>query len=93
MQPGDRIIAIEGYHGPVRFRDLRSAGALTDVTKGVDFTIEREGVDKPFRVNLKPDTAEGRLVPTVGVLSPHTTVLDRNPHHQRRNDSRRDRQV
>ncbi len=79
LQPGDRILAIEGYHGPVRFRDLRSAVALTDVTKGVDFTIKREGVEEPFRVNLKPDTAEGRLVPTVGVLSPSTTQLERNP--------------
>ncbi len=79
LQPGDRILAIEGYHGPVRFRDLRSAVALTDVSQGVDFTIAREGVKEPFRVNLKPDTSLGRLVPTVGVLSPHTTVLERNP--------------
>ena len=79
LQPGDRILAIGGYQGPVRFRDLRSAVALTDVTEGVDFTIKREGVEKPFRVNLKPDTAEGNLVPSVGVVGPLTTDLDRNP--------------
>ncbi len=79
LQPGDRVLEIGDYRGPMRFRDLRSAVALTDVSKGVDFLIERDGVAEPFRVNLKPDTTEGRLVPTVGVLSPHTTELDRNP--------------
>ncbi len=79
LQPGDRILEIAGYQGPMRYRDLRSAVALTDVTKGVDFTIKREGIDEPFHVNLKPDTADGRLLPVVGVLGPRVNALTRNP--------------
>ncbi len=79
LQPGDRIVRINDYDGPLRFRDLMSAVALGDVAQGVDFTIEREGVKEPIRVNIKPDTKDGRLVPSIGVLSPHITTLDHNP--------------
>jgi regulator of sigma E protease len=79
LQPGDRILRINDSEGPVRFGDLRSAVALTDVNRGVDFLIQRPGVEKPFEVNIKPDMLEGRLMPMVGVAPPLTLSLDRAP--------------
>ncbi|REK15607.1 MAG: PDZ domain-containing protein [Planctomycetota bacterium] len=79
LQPGDRVLAIDDYDGPLRFRDLMSAVALGDMNEGVDFLIEREGVEKPFLVNIKPDIQDGRLVPMIGVASPHVPTLKSNP--------------
>ncbi|MEX0676701.1 MAG: site-2 protease family protein [Pirellulales bacterium] len=79
LEPGDRILRIEGYEGPLRFRDLMSAVALGNLADGVDFLIQREGVKQPFWVNLKPETADGRLLPTIGVASPLSPTLERNP--------------
>jgi regulator of sigma E protease len=75
LQPGDRVLKIDDYGGPLRFRDLMSAVALGDLAKGVDFTIQREGVSEPFTINIKPDIRDGRLVPMIGVASPQTTTL------------------
>jgi regulator of sigma E protease len=79
LQPGDRVLQIEDNKGPLRFRDLMSAVALGDMTHGVDFLIQREGVKEPFLVNIKPDRVGDRLVPMIGVASPLTTTLARNP--------------
>ncbi len=75
LQAGDRILSIDGRKTE-RFRDLMSAVALGNLQHGIDFEIQREGVDKPFVVNLKPESANGRLLPTIGVVSPRTTSLD-----------------
>jgi regulator of sigma E protease len=77
LQPGDRVLEIGDNAGPLRFRDLMSAVALGDMTHGVDFLIQREGVEKPFWVNIKPDKIGDRLVPMIGVAGPLTTKLDR----------------
>ncbi|MEX0979178.1 MAG: site-2 protease family protein, partial [Pirellulales bacterium] len=79
LQPGDRVLQIEDYKGPLRFRDLMSAVALGNLTEGVDFLIERQGVKEPFWVNLKPQTSKGKLLPTIGVASPLSATLARNP--------------
>jgi regulator of sigma E protease len=76
MRPGDRILAInEETDHPVRFRDLMNAVALCDINKGIDFLVQREGVDKPFWVNVKPDPDIKRLRPTIGVVQPRTAKL------------------
>src|SRR5262249_38763598 len=77
LRPGDHVLAIEDKQENLRFRDLMSAVALGDMVNGVDFEIKREGVEKPFIVNLKPDRDGDRLVPMIGVASPLTTTLDR----------------
>ncbi len=79
IQPGDDIVKINDSDGPLRFRDLMSAVALGDLSAGVEFEIERPGDDKPIFVNVKPDTNDNRLVPTIGVAPPLSTSLDRNP--------------
>ncbi len=79
IQPGDEIMKINDSEGPLRFRDLMSAVALGDLSTGVEFKIERPGVDKPIFVNVKPDKVNQRLVPTIGVAPPFSTTLDRDP--------------
>ncbi len=79
LQPGDRILKVNENVGQARFNDLKAAVALTDVSRGVDFLIERPGVEEPFLVNIKPDVVEGRLMPMVGVSPPLLTAMERNP--------------
>lgn len=79
LQPGDRILKVNENVGQARFNDLKAAVALTDVSRGVDFLIERPGVKEPFLVNIKPDVVEGRLMPMVGVAPPMLTTLEREP--------------
>jgi len=76
LQPGDRFIQIN-HSGdrPLRFRDLKTAVALGNIENGVDFEVEREGVPKPFWVNVKPDSAKNRLSPMIGVTPPFITKL------------------
>jgi regulator of sigma E protease len=76
LRPGDSIVAInDSGDRPLRFRDLMNAVALGDLDKGINFLIEREGVDEPFWVNVKPDPHIKRLRPTIGVIQPRTTEL------------------
>ncbi len=76
LQPGDRVLAIDNSDDrQLRFRDLRTAVMLADLNQGIDFLIEREGVDKPFLVNVKPDPDKNRMRPTIGVAPPETTTL------------------
>jgi regulator of sigma E protease len=76
LQPGDRILEIDDSGDrQLRFRDLRTAVMLANLDVGVNFLIERQGVDKPFLVNVKPDPDKKRLRPTIGVAPPLTTTL------------------
>ena len=76
LQPGDRILEIDDSGDrQLRFRDLRTAVMLADLDAGVNFLVERVGVDKPFLVNVKPDPDKNRLRPTIGVAPPETTTL------------------
>ena len=76
LQPGDRILEIDDSGDrQLRFRDLRTAVMLADLDAGVNFLVERAGVDKPFLVNVKPDPDKNRLRPTIGVAPPETTTL------------------
>jgi C-terminal processing protease CtpA/Prc len=76
LQPGDRILEIDNSGDrQLRFRDLRTAVMLANLDAGVNFLIERQGVDKPFLVNVKPDPDKKRLRPTIGVAPPETTTL------------------
>ncbi len=79
LQPGDRILKVNENVGQARFNDLKAAVALTDINHGVEFLIERPGVEKPFLVNIKPDVVDGRLMPMVGLSPPLLTALSRNP--------------
>jgi regulator of sigma E protease len=79
LQPGDQVLAIDGREGNLRFRDLMSSVALGNLDEGVEFVIRREGTDEPIHVNLKPQNADGRLLPTIGVTSPLSTTLERKP--------------
>ena len=49
--------------------------ALCDLETGIDFLVEREGVEEPFWVNVRPDPDTKRFRPTIGVVSPRTTTL------------------
>ena len=76
FHPGDNILAInDSDKRQLRFRDLMNAVALCDLDRGIDFLIEREGVEKPFWVNVRPDPDMKRFRPTIGVASPRTTQL------------------
>jgi regulator of sigma E protease len=76
LQPGDRILEIDNSGDrQLRFRDLRTAVMLADLDSGVNFLVERAGVDKPFLVNVKPDPDKNRMRPTIGVAPPETTTL------------------
>jgi regulator of sigma E protease len=76
LQPGDRILEIDDSGDrQLRFRDLRTAVMLANLESGVNFLVERQGVDKPFLVNVKPDPDKNRLRPTIGVAPPETTTL------------------
>ena len=76
LQPGDRILEIDNSGDrQLRFRDLRTAVMLANLDEGVNFLIERAGVDKPFLVNVKPDPDKNRMRPTIGVTPPETTTL------------------
>ncbi len=76
LQPGDRFLEIDDSGDrQLRFRDLRTAVMLADLDAGVNFLVERAGVDKPFLVNVKPDPDKNRLRPTIGVAPPETTTL------------------
>jgi len=79
IEPGDEIVQINGSTGPLRWRDLMAAVALGNMEKGVEFTIERPGVEEQLVFNVHPDKVGSRLVPTIGVSSPRTTTLDRKP--------------
>jgi len=74
LQPGDKIIAIEGWpeDQQLRFRDLITAVALSDLEEGVKFKIERKGTPEPFWLAMKPDSAQtrSRLAPSIGAVSP-----------------------
>ena len=57
-----------------------NAVALCDLEQGIDFLVQREGVEKPFWVNVRPDPDKKRFRPTIGVLNPRTTQLaDEHP--------------
>ena len=81
MQPGDTILAINNSGDrPLRFRDLMNAVALCDLDEGIDFLVKREGVEKPFVINVLPDPDKKRFRPTIGVVNPRTTQLaDKEP--------------
>ncbi len=81
LRPGDSFLAINNSGDrQLRFRDLMNAVALCDLEKGIDFLVQREGVEKPFWVNVRPDPDKKRFRPTIGVLSPRTTQLaEKNP--------------
>ncbi len=76
MQPGDTIVAInDSGDRPLRFRDLMNAVALCDLDEGINFLVEREGVAKPFWINVRPDPDKKRFRPTIGVVNPRGTQL------------------
>jgi regulator of sigma E protease len=76
LRPGDQILGInDSGDRPLRYRDLMTAVALCDLEEGVNFLIQREGVEKPFLVNVRPDPTTNRFRPTIGVLNPLTTQL------------------
>ncbi|MEX2111961.1 MAG: site-2 protease family protein [Pirellulales bacterium] len=81
LRPGDTFLAINNSgERPLRFRDLMNAVALGDLEKGIEFLVEREGVEKPFWVNVRPDPDKKRFRPTIGVINPRTTQLaDEHP--------------
>lgn len=81
LRPGDSFLAInDSGDRQLRFRDLMNAVALCDLEKGIDFLVKRQGVEKPFLVNVRPDPDKKRFRPTIGVLSPRTTQLaEKNP--------------
>lgn len=73
LRAGDEILRINGE--PVtRFMEVRTRISLGNhLEKGVQMTIQREGVDKPFTVTVFPIQ---RGVPSIGILSPRTTTLN-----------------
>lgn len=76
MQPGDKIVEINNSGDrPLRFRDLRTAVMLANLEEGINFRIQREGVDQPFWVNVTPDPDKNRMWPTIGVWPPRITTL------------------
>ena len=81
LQPGDEFLQIDDSGSrPLRFRDLMTAVTLGDIQRGVDFEIKRQGVEKPFRVSVKPAPDKLRMRPTIGVAPPRTTQLsDQKP--------------
>ena len=93
MHPGDQIVGInDSGDRPLRFRDLMNAVALGDLEHGIDFEIKREGVEKPFLVNVRPDPDKKRLRPTIGVVQPRPRSC-LTQAHGRRHAGRQDRQV
>ncbi len=97
IRPGDQILAINGQISddgePLRFRDLTDAVILGDLKDGVEFKIKRDGVDKPFLVNVRPaERSADRLSPTIGVSSPLVTALLETAGSQG-NTNRRSRSV
>jgi regulator of sigma E protease len=79
LRAGDRVEQIAGR--PVgRFDDLRWAVSLGNIDNGVPMVIRRPRVAQPIDVRLFPDRNRGRPVPTVGIVSGHTTTLqERDP--------------
>jgi regulator of sigma E protease len=80
MHPGDNIVAIGGVtppeDQPLRFRDLMGAVILGNLKEGVNFEIQRDGVDKPFWLPIKPaERTADRLNPTIGVGFPLSPEL------------------
>lgn len=79
IHPGDRIVKIgdESNSGDLRYRDLQLAVMFSDPQRGVRLEIERDGLDKPIWITVKPNTTDkARLRPTIGVLPGCTTQLD-----------------
>lgn len=58
IQPGDRIIAINGQPDP-DFEELVNAAALDNVAKGILLTVERDGQQLTFRVTPEYDPVMG----------------------------------
>ncbi|HTM56528.1 MAG TPA: site-2 protease family protein [Pirellulales bacterium] len=80
LQPGDKILEInDSGDRQLRFRDLRTSVMLANLNRGVNFLIQREGVERPFVVNVKPDPDKKRMRPTIGVAPPETLVLADKP--------------
>ena len=80
LQPGDMFIDINhSGRRELSFRDLTNAVALSDLSKGIDFLVQRPGVEEPFWVNLRADLSASRLLPTIGVVSPRTSNLAEKP--------------
>ncbi len=75
LQPGDQITGIQGE--PVqRFAELKAVMSVGDVEAGVPLEIHRPGHPEPFTVTIRPNLT--RPVPTIGILPPYSTSLDRD---------------
>lgn len=74
LRTGDEILKINGV--PVtRFMEVRSKISLgNNLDRGVQIEVQRPGEPKPFTVTVIPTL---RGLPSIGVLSPHTTTLNR----------------
>ena len=76
LQPGDRILEIDdsGDAAAISRSDERPWRWATWTAASI-FAIEREGVDKPFLVNVKPDPDKNACGPRSASLPPQTTTL------------------
>src|SRR6185437_6749490 len=68
LQTGDKIVRIGDVKNPM-FRDLQRGIHFGDnLDQGVEFVVERPGVEKPIELTVFPDTGgPGRLAPMIGI--------------------------
>ncbi|MFM8414573.1 MAG: site-2 protease family protein [Planctomycetota bacterium] len=72
LRTGDEIVKIGDREKPI-FNDLRHGVTVSDVERGIDFTVRRPGDGGTRTVRIKPDTDLG--APTIGVTSPFSLTL------------------
>ncbi len=74
LRMGDDVVEIEGVRKP-RFReDIGARSAVADLSKGLHFTIHRDGVGDFERV-ITPFKIRPDLPPMLGLSAAHTTKL------------------
>jgi len=76
FEVGDQITQIRG--NPVdRYKDLRAAISVGDISGGVPMLVRRPGVAEPLTITVQPKKTKSGPVPTIGILPPMSPVLDR----------------
>ena len=76
LESGDEVVRIGNLEKPI-YEDLRLRVPLSDVEEGVEFWIQREGLDEPFSKTLHPNAELG--IPIIGVDGPRKLVLAGEP--------------
>jgi regulator of sigma E protease len=74
LEVGDQITQIRGK--PVeRYKDLKAAVSVGDISGGVPMVVHRPGVPEPLTITVQPRKTKRGPVPTIGIIQPMSPVL------------------